>query len=131
MNNKNILIHRILNWYSTNNVINFYAFQSNESYGLEKDKNNSFEYSSNNLESKTNKTSFSKQGLNELNDLDSLRKQLEVFDGCALKKTATNLVFSDGNAESKVMLIGEAPGEEEDKTGKPLKVRQESCLIRC
>ena len=53
--------------------------------------------------------------------MDSLKKQLEVFDGCALKKTATNLVFSDGNEESKVMLIGEAPGEEEDKTGKPFK----------
>ena len=79
------------------------------------------EDSSNNLESKPNKTSFSKQGLNELNDLDSLKNQLEVFDGCALKKTATNLVFSDGNEKSKVMLIGEAPGEEEDKTGKPFK----------
>ena len=121
MNNKNILIHRILNWYNTNNVINYYNFQSNESFGLEKDKNNTLEYSSNNLGSKPNETSFSKQGLNELNDLDSLRKQLEVFDGCALKKTATNLVFSDGNEESKVMLIGEAPGEEEDKTGKPFK----------
>ena len=81
MNNKNILIHRILNWYSTNNVINFYAFQSNESFGLEKDKYNSFESGSNNLESKTNKIYFSKQGLNELNDLDSLRNQLEIFDG--------------------------------------------------
>ena len=121
LNNKNILIHRILNWYNTNNVINYYNFQSNESFGLEKDKNNTLEYSSNNLGSKPNETSFSKQGLNELNDLDSLRKQLEVFDGCALKKTATNLVFSDGNEESKVMLIGEAPGEEEDKTGKPFK----------
>ena len=121
MNNKNILIHRILNWYNTNNVINYYNFQSNESFGLEKDKNNTLEYSSNNLGSKPNETSFSKQGLNELNDLDSLRKQLEVFDGCALKKTATNLVFSDGNEDSKVMLIGEAPGEEEDKTGKPFK----------
>jgi DNA polymerase len=121
LNNKNILIHRILNWYNTNNVINYYNFQSNESFGLEKDKNNTLEYSSNNLGSKPNETSLSKQGLNELNDLDSLRKQLEVFDGCALKKTATNLVFSDGNEESKVMLIGEAPGEEEDKTGKPFK----------
>ena len=121
LNNKNILIHRILNWYNTNNVINYYNFQSNESFGLEKDKNNTLEYSSNNLGSKPNETSFSKQGLNELNDLDSLRKQLEVFDGCALKKTATNLVFSDGNEDSKVMLIGEAPGEEEDKTGKPFK----------
>ena len=97
------------------------TFQSNKSFGLEKDKNNFLSKSSNNLESKPNKTSFSKQGLNELNDLDSLRKKLEVFDGCALKKTATNLVFSDGNEESKVMLIGEAPGEEEDKTGKPFK----------
>ena len=87
MNNKNILIHRILNWYNTNNIINFYDFQSSESVGLEKDKNNTLEYSSNNLESKPNKTSFSKQGLNELNDLDSLRKQLEVFDGCALKNS--------------------------------------------
>lgn len=121
MNNKSILIHRILNWYSANNVTNFYAFQRNESYGLEKDKNNILEYNSSNLESEANKTSFSKQSLNALNDLDSLRKKLEVFDGCALKKTASNLVFSDGNEESKVMLIGEAPGEEEDKTGKPFK----------
>ena len=131
MNNKNILIHRILDWYNTNNVINFYDFQSSESVGLEKDKNNTLEYSSNNLESKPNKTSFSKQGLNELNDLDSLRKQLEVFDGCALKKTATNLVFSDGNEESKVMLIGEAQVKKKIKLENLLKARQESCLIRC
>ncbi len=119
MNNKNILIHRILNWHHTNNVINFYAFQSDEYDGLGRDEKNLFEYSSNNLESKPYKTTFSKQDLNELKDLDSLKKHLEGFDGCALKKTSTNLVFSDGNEESKVMLIGEAPGEEEDKTGKP------------
>ena len=62
-----------------------------------------------------------REAINELNDLKSLKYELENFDGCALKKTATNLVFSDGNEESKVMLIGEAPGEEEDKTGIPFK----------
>ena len=51
--------------------------------------------------------------------LNGLRKELELFDGCSLKRTAMNLVFADGNANAKVMLLGEAPGEEEDKLGKP------------
>lgn len=41
------------------------------------------------------------------------------FDGCALKQTATRLVFADGNPAAKVMLIGEAPGADEDRQGKP------------
>ena len=53
--------------------------------------------------------------------LDDLKQEVEDFQGCALKKTATNLVFSDGNSKANVMVIGEAPGEEEDKTGKPFK----------
>ena len=44
---------------------------------------------------------------------------LEAFDGCALKRTATNTVFADGVAEGRVMLIGEAPGRDEDRIGKP------------
>lgn len=51
--------------------------------------------------------------------LDELRAELTVFEGCALKATAMNLVFSDGNPASPVMFIGEAPGEEEDRQGKP------------
>lgn len=121
MNNKNILIHRILNWHHTNNVINFYPFQSSNAFGLEKASKSFFEEKPNNLESKTYKIKFNKQDLIGVNDLIALKKKIEAFEGCALKKTATNLVFSDGNAESKVMLIGEAPGEEEDKTGKPFK----------
>lgn len=41
------------------------------------------------------------------------------FDGCALKATATRLVFADGNPQAKIMLIGEAPGADEDRQGKP------------
>jgi len=51
--------------------------------------------------------------------LEELRAALEAFDGCALKRTATNTVFADGVAAGRVMLIGEAPGRDEDRTGKP------------
>lgn len=53
------------------------------------------------------------------NTLEDLRQAVENFDGCALKKTATNTVFSDGNPQAPVMLIGEAPGANEDKEGIP------------
>lgn len=51
--------------------------------------------------------------------LPELRKIVENFDGCNLKKMATNTVFCDGNANSKVMVIGEAPGNHEDLQGIP------------
>ena len=51
--------------------------------------------------------------------LDELRQELSNFQGCPLRDTAMNLVFADGNPQSPVMLIGEAPGEEEDRQGKP------------
>lgn len=51
--------------------------------------------------------------------LEALRAKLDSFEGCALKFTATNTVFSDGNPDSHVMFIGEAPGVEEDRQGKP------------
>ncbi len=53
------------------------------------------------------------------NSLDELREALRRFDGCALKRTATNLVFADGNPAAKVMFIGEAPGADEDRQGLP------------
>ena len=51
--------------------------------------------------------------------LDALKSSLEAFDGCSLKFTAKNLVFADGNPNAKIMLIGEAPGRDEDLEGKP------------
>ena len=53
------------------------------------------------------------------NSLAELQAALEAFDGCALKRTATNTVFADGVAQAPVMLIGEAPGRDEDRSGKP------------
>src|SRR5438067_5424444 len=51
--------------------------------------------------------------------LDALRALLENFDGCALKATATRLVFADGNPQARIMFVGEAPGREEDLEGLP------------
>ena len=51
--------------------------------------------------------------------IDELRAALAAFDGCPLKETATNLVFGDGNPRADLMLIGEAPGADEDRQGKP------------
>lgn len=48
-----------------------------------------------------------------------LKDVLSRFDGCALKRTASNLVFSDGNPDARIMLIGEAPGRDEDRMGLP------------
>ncbi len=51
--------------------------------------------------------------------LSELEAALATFDGCALKETAKQLCFADGNPEARLMLIGEAPGAEEDRQGKP------------
>ena len=57
--------------------------------------------------------------LSGLQSLSDLRAALEAFEGCALKKTASNLVFADGNPAADIMLIGEAPGRDEDRMGLP------------
>ena len=53
------------------------------------------------------------------NTLDELRAALERFEGCPLKKSAKNLVFSDGNPQADLMFVGEAPGRDEDDMGLP------------
>jgi uracil-DNA glycosylase family 4 len=62
--------------------------------------------------------------------LEALRTLLENFDGCALKHTATKLVFADGNPEARVMFVGEAPGRDEDIEGLPFVGRSGKLLDR-
>ena len=57
--------------------------------------------------------------LAEIADLDALRARLDTYEGCALKLTATNTVFGSGSTAAEVMIIGEAPGAEEDRQGEP------------
>ncbi len=59
-----------------------------------------------------------------------LRAAVENFDGCALKRTARNTVFCDGVDDAQVLLIGEAPGKDEDEQGKPFVGRPGQLLDR-
>jgi len=51
--------------------------------------------------------------------LNKLKKKIQLIENCELKKSAKNLVFGDGNINSKIMIIGEGPGANEDVEGKP------------
>jgi uracil-DNA glycosylase len=62
--------------------------------------------------------------------LEELRAMLDKFDGCGLKATATRLVFADGNPAARVMLVGEAPGRDEDIEGLPFVGRSGKLLDR-
>jgi uracil-DNA glycosylase len=62
--------------------------------------------------------------------LDELREALSRFEGCALRNTAKNLVFADGNPKARVMFVGEAPGRDEDIGGLPFVGRSGKLLDR-
>jgi len=73
----------------------------------------------NNLDNIEIMNSKTEKQLSKVNTIDELKTYIEGFKGCPLHKDATNAVFSDGNPKSKIMLIGEAPGHDEDIEGKP------------
>lgn len=62
--------------------------------------------------------------------LEELRQIMESFDGCNLKATAKSMVFADGNPEADLMLVGEAPGRDEDLEGLPFVGRSGQLLDR-
>ena len=68
----------------------------------------------NNVNKISNMSSNKKENL-----LSSLKDKIKSIKNCELKNNATNLVFSDGNPSAKIMIIGEGPGANEDKEGKP------------
>lgn len=62
--------------------------------------------------------------------LAELRAAVEAFDGCSLRRTATHTVFADGSPTAPLMLIGEAPGADEDRIGRPFVGRSGQLLDR-
>jgi uracil-DNA glycosylase len=62
--------------------------------------------------------------------IEALGALIAGFDGCPLKRTATNTVFLDGNPAAPVMIVGEAPGAEEDRLGRPFVGRSGQLLDR-
>ena len=68
---------------------------------------------------RTNQTPVLASDETKLEKLSKLKKKMQLIRNCDLKKNATNLVFGDGNINSKIMIIGEGPGAQEDAEGKP------------
>ena len=62
--------------------------------------------------------------------LEEIRAALDAFDACPLRKTATRLCYTDGNPAARVMLVGEAPGRDEDIQGRPFVGRSGQLLDR-
>ena len=80
--------------------------------------NANFLLSNRSLKRTTENTTLAFSG-NKQEKLTNLKKKIELIKNCDLKKNATNLVFGDGNINSKIMIIGEGPGANEDIEGKP------------
>ena len=68
---------------------------------------------------RTNENSTNTFTGTKLEKLNKLKNKIQLIKNCDLKKNATNLVFADGNIYSKIMIIGEGPGANEDIEGKP------------
>jgi uracil-DNA glycosylase family 4 len=66
----------------------------------------------------------------EARSLEELEAILASFEGCGLRVTAKNLVFADGNPQGRLMFVGEAPGADEDRVGKPFVGRSGQLLDR-
>ena len=80
--------------------------------------NANFLLSNNPLKRMVSRATFELTGT-KIEKLNKLKKKIQLIKNCELKKNATNLVFSDGNINSKIMIIGEGPGAQEDAEGKP------------
>jgi uracil-DNA glycosylase len=71
-----------------------------------------------------------RQSAKAATNLGELQAAIAGFDGCALRRTATNTVFADGTPHAPVMIIGEAPGADEDRVGRPFVGRSGQLLDR-
>jgi DNA polymerase len=74
--------------------------------------------------------SAAREAAKSAGSLEELRAILDRFEGCALRATATRLVFADGNPQARVMFVGEAPGRDEDIEGLPFVGRSGQLLNR-
>lgn len=68
--------------------------------------------------------------LDHINTLNDLKDELLKFEGCSLKKTAINTVFGCGDENAEIMVIGEAPGADEDASGEPFVGRSGKLLMK-
>ena len=97
------------------------VFKNNKSKFYHKLINNEATYEKNSINRYNRKSDKSEKSSikNKLENLEILKNKINSIKNCELKKNATNIVFSDGNPNAKIMIIVEGPGANEDKEGKP------------
>ena len=121
MKYKALLYKELLQWYYNNGVTNtFTILESRFCKEPVQLNSSSLDIQDNSFPVKLEEEKLS-DDLKEVRTLEDLKKLIILNCDCSLKKTAKNIVFSDGNPRANIMFIGEAPGEIEDKTGKPFK----------
>ncbi len=118
MNNSKILESiKLLRLFKENGVDEIIANSSfNRSKNTEKCRKKDLMHENDTVNSNNN---METDQINEISSLEQLKSFMSDFKGCELYKSSTNMVFSDGNPKSEIMLIGEAPGHDEDIQGKP------------
>ena len=94
-------------------------FKSSKSKFYHKLINNEVVYNNNSISRYKKNNGKNGNSDSRLKQLNMLKEKINSIQNCDLKKNATNLVFSDGNPFAKIMIIGEGPGANEDKEGKP------------
>jgi DNA polymerase len=67
---------------------------------------------------RSNQTHIKQNNLDKINQINELKKLINSIQKCNLKNNSKNLILGDGNCDSPIMIIGEAPGKEEEKTNK-------------
>ena len=72
-----------------------------------------------NLPTESDPVAEAEQAVANVRTLEELQAAIAAFDACELKRGARNLVFADGNPHARVMIVGEAPGRDEDREGRP------------
>ena len=121
MKYRTLLYKELLQWYYNNGVINSFTTLDSKFGKVSEELNlSSLDTHNNRLPVKLEEEQSS-DDLNAVRTLDDLKKLIISHCDCPLKNTAKNIVFSADNPQANIMFIGEAPGEIEDKTGKPFK----------
>ena len=94
----------------------------NDSFDLEllNSIENNYVFENNPINRLNNKNTVSKTSSDEkIKNLENLKKEINSIENCKLKENASKIVFSDGNIQSPIMIVGEGPGQKEDELGKP------------
>ena len=94
----------------------------NDSFDLEllNSIENNYVFENNPINRLYNENTASKTSSDEkIKNLENLKKEINSIKNCKLKENASKIVFSDGNTQSPIMIVGEGPGQKEDELGKP------------